>query len=254
MAVSIQAFNRWDMYLSTSDERDPRLVQYRVQIDRLQPSKSLQLIWETYLSEDVATISHLGIFDQRHDIPRPPMNIDFLHNKDGRGGDRWFPNTYQTWHAIWDAREEHVMIIPRFLDSGPSEVYLRWWFLIGKRFLSGDAAPPDARLMQVSMVDDVPDNQRLERRLGFVACLRQALDAVVGRDVKRTDKRAGPTGLTHFHDPTRQGGKGGTGQGARGDGADGGGDGAGGGDDQPDRGWGYGPGGRSEKKTMFRCR
>ncbi|MED6149226.1 hypothetical protein PIB30_060426 [Stylosanthes scabra] len=38
---------RWERYLSTSDERDPRLF-----------------IWEPYLSEDVAVISHPEIFDQ----------------------------------------------------------------------------------------------------------------------------------------------------------------------------------------------
>ncbi|MED6189945.1 hypothetical protein PIB30_100971, partial [Stylosanthes scabra] len=82
------------------------------------------------------------------DIPGHPVNIDFLHSKDGRGGDRWFPHTYQTWH--------------------------------GKRFLCGDAAHGDVRMTQVPgeasqrvptahvpllRVDDVPDNRRPERRM-----------------------------------------------------------------------------------------
>ncbi|MED6149227.1 hypothetical protein PIB30_060427 [Stylosanthes scabra] len=101
------------------------------------------------------------------DILRPPVNIDFLHSKDGRGEDRWFTNTYRTWHSIWDAREEHAMIIPRFPDPE-------------KRFLFGDVAHADSRLTllpveatqrvpssppPVIQVDDVPNNRGLERRL-----------------------------------------------------------------------------------------
>ncbi|MED6215587.1 hypothetical protein PIB30_115135, partial [Stylosanthes scabra] len=66
------------------------------------------------------------------DIPCHPVNIDFLHSKDGRGGDRWFPHTYQTWHGMWDARAERVLGIQRVADPGASELYLRWWFLAGK--------------------------------------------------------------------------------------------------------------------------
>ncbi|MED6179022.1 hypothetical protein PIB30_113142, partial [Stylosanthes scabra] len=100
--------------------------------------------------------------------------------KDGRGGDRWFPHTYQTWHGMWDARVERVLGIQRVADPGASELYLRWWFLAGKRFLCGDAVHGDVRMTQVPgeasqrvptahepllRVDDVPDNRRPERRM-----------------------------------------------------------------------------------------
>ncbi|MED6141513.1 hypothetical protein PIB30_104167, partial [Stylosanthes scabra] len=100
--------------------------------------------------------------------------------KDGRGGDRWFPHTYQTWHGMWDARPERVLGIHRVADPGASELYLRWWFLAGKRFLCGDAAHVDVRMTQVPgeasqrvpiahepllRVDNVPDNRRPERRM-----------------------------------------------------------------------------------------
>ncbi|MED6140219.1 hypothetical protein PIB30_091088 [Stylosanthes scabra] len=170
--------SRWSRYLPTFDEKDPRQVQFRVESDRMQPS---EFVWEPYLTPDVALVAHPAIFEQRHaqlwtarvpliyygtikwhqvdrvipqfggvhDIPGLPLNIDFLHSKDGRGGDRWFPATYQTWHGDWDSREEHVIVIDRVPDPGPSDLYLRWWFMAGKRFLSGDAAHADHRMTQV---------------------------------------------------------------------------------------------------------
>ncbi|MED6176027.1 hypothetical protein PIB30_084038 [Stylosanthes scabra] len=168
----------------------------------------------------IGVVAHPGIFEQRHvqlwiacvpliyfgtierhptdrvvpqfggvqDITGHPVNIDFLHSKDGRGGDRWFPQTYQTWHGMWDARAERVLAIHRVDDPGASELYLRWWFLAGKRFLRADAAHADVRLTQLPVeasqrlpveasqrvptahepllrVDDVPDNRRPERRM-----------------------------------------------------------------------------------------
>ncbi|MED6178984.1 hypothetical protein PIB30_112662, partial [Stylosanthes scabra] len=81
---------------------------------------------------------------------------------------------------MWDARAERVLGIQRVADPGASELYLRWWFLVGKRFLCGDAAHGDVRMTQVPgeasqrvptahepllRVDDVPDNRRPERRM-----------------------------------------------------------------------------------------
>ncbi|RYR40330.1 hypothetical protein Ahy_A09g046062 [Arachis hypogaea] len=31
-------------------------------------------------------------------IPEDALNVDWLHAKDGRGGDRWFPHYYRAWH------------------------------------------------------------------------------------------------------------------------------------------------------------
>ncbi|MED6184577.1 hypothetical protein PIB30_048724 [Stylosanthes scabra] len=81
---------------------------------------------------------------------------------------------------MWDARAERVLGIHRVADQGASELYLRWWFLAGKRFLCVDAAHVDVRMTQVPgeasqrvptthepllRVDDVPDNRSTERRM-----------------------------------------------------------------------------------------
>ncbi|QHN75675.1 uncharacterized protein DS421_19g637320 [Arachis hypogaea] len=34
-------------------------------------------------------------------VPQPALNIDWLHGKDGMGGERWFPSYYQVWHLSW---------------------------------------------------------------------------------------------------------------------------------------------------------
>ncbi|MED6163596.1 hypothetical protein PIB30_081508 [Stylosanthes scabra] len=77
--------------------------------------------------------------------PHRPLNIDFLHAKDGRGGDRWFPTTYQLWHGLWASRHEQTFVVEEAQDPGPSAEYLRWWYLAGKRYL----APADAFYREV---------------------------------------------------------------------------------------------------------
>ncbi|MED6166682.1 hypothetical protein PIB30_111715, partial [Stylosanthes scabra] len=111
--------------------------------------------------------------------PHRPLNIDWLHARDGRGGDRWFPTTYQSWHGRWDSRHEQTFTVVEVQDPGPSAGYLRWWFLAARRFLAPDDAfyprppdeiPPEA-IQRVAdtpvggnQVDDVPDNRRPGRR------------------------------------------------------------------------------------------
>ncbi|MED6200092.1 hypothetical protein PIB30_081932 [Stylosanthes scabra] len=41
------------------------------------------------------------------------------------------------------------MVIDRVPDLGPSKLRLRWWFLEGKRFLSGNAPLADSKMTQV---------------------------------------------------------------------------------------------------------
>ncbi|RYQ83570.1 hypothetical protein Ahy_B10g102305 [Arachis hypogaea] len=106
--------------------------------------------------------------------PEPASNIDWLHAKDGRGGDRWFPSYYQVWHLSWQNRIDAVLTIPRVPDLGPSVDFLRWWteWLL-------DSMIADPRTEEISQdvtqrgssqapprvpMQDVPDNRRVERR------------------------------------------------------------------------------------------
>ncbi|MED6215163.1 hypothetical protein PIB30_110686, partial [Stylosanthes scabra] len=132
--------------------------------------------------------------------PYRPLNIDFLHAKDGRGGDRWFPTTYQLWHGLWASRHDQTFVVEEAQDPGPSAEYLRWWYLAGKRYLAPADAfhprPPDeipaeafqrvAETPQATQVDDVPDNRRQDRRrmVGTRTTARdwQWLDQMMGED------------------------------------------------------------------------
>ncbi|MED6178747.1 hypothetical protein PIB30_110558, partial [Stylosanthes scabra] len=132
--------------------------------------------------------------------PHRPLNIDFLHAKDGRGGDRWFPTTYQLWHGLWASRHDQTFVVEEAQDPGPSAEYLRWWYLAGKRYLAPAGAfhprPPDeipaeafqrvAETPQATQVDDAPDNRRQDRRRMVVTRTTardwQWLDQMMGED------------------------------------------------------------------------
>ncbi|MED6151894.1 hypothetical protein PIB30_086714 [Stylosanthes scabra] len=132
---------QWSRYLPTSDEKDPRLVQYRLFLDRVQQSK---FVWKPYLTPEVDVIVHPSIFEHHH--------VQLWTARQGRvRGDRWFPTTYQTWHGDWDFREEHVMIIHKVRDPAQSKLYLQWWFMAGKKLLLGDAAHADSRMTDVPL-------------------------------------------------------------------------------------------------------
>ncbi|RYR49151.1 hypothetical protein Ahy_A07g035464 isoform B [Arachis hypogaea] len=58
--------------------------------------------------------------------PEQASNIDWLHAKDGRSRDRWFPSYYQVWHLSWQNRVDVILCIPRVPDSRSSANFLRW--------------------------------------------------------------------------------------------------------------------------------
>ncbi|RYR26743.1 hypothetical protein Ahy_B02g061047 [Arachis hypogaea] len=41
--------------------------------------------------------------------PRAALDIDFLMSKNGRGGDRWFSDTLQSWHIHWANMAQYVL-------------------------------------------------------------------------------------------------------------------------------------------------
>ncbi|QHO10945.1 uncharacterized protein DS421_15g494050 [Arachis hypogaea] len=200
--------SRWATYLPSSDGKERRIIQYRLTLDRL---THRDIMWEPYGSLDVLAVIHSEILTEEHSrlwraltsliyfaviewhqvdrvfpqlggvqhLPEPALNIEYLHSKDGRGGDRWFPTYYRTWHQHWDEQVRSVLSVQRVPDPTPSPEYLDWWHRVAHKILSPGIAfadpkptqvPNDAILRGSSQaptrvpVSDMPDNRRLEQR------------------------------------------------------------------------------------------
>ncbi|RYR73789.1 hypothetical protein Ahy_A02g008288 isoform B [Arachis hypogaea] len=128
----------WATYMPRNDAGDQRLLSARLSLDRLRVH---DFVWEPYSSAEVATVIHSEILADEHrrlwtaitsliyfaaiewhqvdrvlsqfggvqHLPQPALNIDWLHAKDGRGGDRWFPTYYREWHQHWENRLHSVI-------------------------------------------------------------------------------------------------------------------------------------------------
>ncbi|RYR09324.1 hypothetical protein Ahy_B04g070091 isoform H [Arachis hypogaea] len=198
----------WSAYLPPNDGKEQRVIRYRLALDRL---TARDIVWEPYSALDVLAVVHPEILTEEHSrmwravtaliyfaviewhqvdrvvpqlggvqhTPEDALNVDWLHAKDGRGGDRWFPHYYQKWHEHWENRLDAVISIERVADPGPSADYLDWWYREAQRFLSPGAAFADPRGTQIppeayqrgssqvprrSQLPDMPDNRRVERR------------------------------------------------------------------------------------------
>ncbi|RYR59337.1 hypothetical protein Ahy_A05g025204 isoform A [Arachis hypogaea] len=152
--------SRWATFMPRNDGGAQRLASARLSLDRLRVH---DFVWEPYSSVEVTAVIHPEILVEEHrrlwtavdgvlpqfsgvqHLPQPALNIDWLHAKDGRGGDRWFPTYYREWHQFWENRLQSVIWVDRVLDPGPSSEYLDWWCRVAHRFLSPDVAFQDPR-------------------------------------------------------------------------------------------------------------
>ncbi|QHN96709.1 uncharacterized protein DS421_18g620950 [Arachis hypogaea] len=196
--------SRWFAYLPPNDGKEQSVISYRLALDRLtarDPYSALDILVVVHpeiLTEEhsriwraVTTLIYFAVIEWHQvdrvvpqlggvqHIPEDALNVDWLHAKDGRGGDRWFPHYYQVWHLHWGNRLDAVIAVERVADAGPSADYLDWWFREAYRFLSPGAAFADPRGTQIppeafqrgssqvprrSQLPDMPDNRRVERR------------------------------------------------------------------------------------------
>ncbi|RYR26894.1 hypothetical protein Ahy_B02g061205 isoform A [Arachis hypogaea] len=132
--ASLDELGRWATYLPRNDAGDQRVVSVRLTLDRLRVhdvshvviALTWTFVWEPYSSTEVASVIHSEILVDEHrrlwtsitsliyfaaiewhqvdrvlpqfggvqHLPQGALNIDWLHAKDGRDGDRWFPRYY----------------------------------------------------------------------------------------------------------------------------------------------------------------
>ncbi|MED6121251.1 hypothetical protein PIB30_028354 [Stylosanthes scabra] len=140
-------------FLPSSDKKDARLQRLRRQLDLMPfnefvclPYRMLEV--EAMLDRRILQEEHRALwcsivpliyfgtiewhqvdrgipqFGGVQNRPHPALNIDFLHAKDGRGSDQWFPQTFQRWHALWATRR-YLVPANRFHHLPPDEIPLR---------------------------------------------------------------------------------------------------------------------------------
>ncbi|RYR78905.1 hypothetical protein Ahy_A01g003769 [Arachis hypogaea] len=183
-------------------------IQYRLALDRL---GDRDIVWEPYGLLGVLAVIHTEILTEEHSwlwqavtsliyfaviewhqidsvfpqlesvqhLPEPALNIEYLHSKDGKGGYRWFPFYYRTWHEHWDEQVRFELSIQRVTNPGPSAEFLDWWYRVVHRILSPEIAFADLRPVEVPEdavlrgssqapvrvpVSDMPNNRHLEWR------------------------------------------------------------------------------------------
>ncbi|MED6155812.1 hypothetical protein PIB30_008714 [Stylosanthes scabra] len=228
LMISINSAGPWARYLPTSDERDPRVLLYRTQLDLM---THRDFVCHPYMTPEVAFVADPSIWRAEHmslwtsmctliyfgciewhqvdrvipqfgsvqNSPHRPVNIDWLHARDGRGGNsRGGPGSRAVCRLL------EVVVSGRKQYLAPAYVF----------FLRPlDEIPPEAfdRFVDTPhtyQVDDAPDNRRPDRRrmVGTRTTARdwQWVDEMLGENilVPRRAKRMPDGG-------SRRGGRGG---------------------------------------------
>ncbi|RYR15206.1 hypothetical protein Ahy_B04g071931 [Arachis hypogaea] len=220
--LSFPLASRWSAYLPTNDGKEQRVINYRLALDRL---TARDIVWEPYSALDILAVVHPEILTEEHcriwravttliyfvviewdqvdrivpqlgrvqHIPEDALNIDWLHAKDGRGGDKWFPHYYQAWHLHWGNRLDAVIAIERVADPGPSFDYLDWWYLEAHRFLSPGVAFADPRGTEIPSKAFQRSRLRSHADHDYMICRTTGVlrDAVVLEDDAGEDARDG---------------------------------------------------------------
>ncbi|RYQ93060.1 hypothetical protein Ahy_B09g099320 [Arachis hypogaea] len=164
---------KWATYLPISDFREERVIQCRLLLDRL---GDRDIVWEPYAALEVLAVVHPEILAEEHSrlwractcliyfavdrvlpqlsgvqhVPDTASNIDWLHAKDGRDGDRWFSSYYQVWHLSWQNRVDAVLSVPWVANPRLSAEFLCWWYSVAHRFLSPDLSFADPKVEKIT--------------------------------------------------------------------------------------------------------
>ncbi|RYR55212.1 hypothetical protein Ahy_A06g030461 [Arachis hypogaea] len=111
--ANLDDMGRWSTYLPPNDGKEQRVINYRLVLDRL---TARDIVWEPYSALDVLTVVHPEILREERcrlwraitsliyfahqvdrvvpqlggvqHLPEGTLNINWLHAKDGWGGDR----------------------------------------------------------------------------------------------------------------------------------------------------------------------
>ncbi|RYR27350.1 hypothetical protein Ahy_B01g051398 [Arachis hypogaea] len=178
--------SRWLGYQPMLSDKGPRVAHWRVRIDLLQPGNVVhpEILEPRHMSlwRAATTLIYFAVIEW-HPVdpmlpqfggvqgrPRASLNIDFLMSKNGRGRNRWFSYTLQSWTCIG--------------PTGRNMCYSLTWLRIhdlpmstwigGISTAGGDpraaTIPAQAiergpgRVPHMDHVPDVPDNRRIARR------------------------------------------------------------------------------------------
>ncbi|RYR18397.1 hypothetical protein Ahy_B03g063016 [Arachis hypogaea] len=129
---------RWGGYQPSLSDKGPRVANWRLRIDLLQPG---DFLWMPYSLAEVVQVVHPEILVPRHmTMWRAATTLIYFAVIE------WYPS----WHIYWANRAQHVLQFDIVPDPRPSHEYLDWWYQHGRRFLSPELILGDPRAAAIS--------------------------------------------------------------------------------------------------------